>query len=220
MQYIKNEALRNYFHQYVLTQACALYDRKLAMSLMLWTMVQACSPKAPRRLLVLLPVGLVQTQRNWKGCQKMHWNWLSRKLSLTLSETSMSSLGSKAWFHRYLVPWRHPSLYHHLKPHLSNLSETLELCIARIAISDVVDLAFYPTAWPGNGTSGEPLSSAVGTGIPQLFSSCPLMVVMGGLVWLTGCCLDCWLHVNSVKTIHSYHVSPPHHQWGIGGGGL
>ena len=149
MQYIKNEALRNYFHQYVLTYACALHDRKLAMSLMLWTMVQACSPKAPRKLLVLLPVGLVQTQRNWKKCQKMHWNWLSRKLSLTLSETYMSSLGSKAWYLRSLVPWRHLSSYHHLKPHLSNLSETIKLCIARTAISDLVNLALPPT-WKWN----------------------------------------------------------------------
>lgn len=41
-----------------------MYDRKLATYLMLWTMVQVCSRKAPRKLLVLLPAGLVQIQRN------------------------------------------------------------------------------------------------------------------------------------------------------------
>lgn len=140
-------------HQHVLTFVCVLYDRKLAMSLMLWTMVQVCSPRALRKLLILLPAGLVQTQRSWKKCQKMHWNWLSQKLSLTLSETSMSSPGSKAWYHRSLVPWLHPSSYHHQKPHLSNLSETSKLRLARIAIVDIVNLAFSLQPDLKNGTS-------------------------------------------------------------------
>lgn len=31
--------------------------------------------------------------------------------------------------------------------------------------------------------------------------------------------MNCWVHVNSVKTIHSYHVVPPSIIRGTGGGG-